>query len=277
MKQSNFVSREWLKSHLEDPQVVIVDCRFELGKPEAGRHQYEKDHIPGAVYMDLEEDLSGPKGTHGGRHPLPDLNEFVEKIGKKGIDETVTVIAYDDGGEMAARFWWMLRFLGHSNVKVLDGGYQNWVKNGLPVTDEISERAPRKFVPNIQSHMLVDMEYVKKRDPKSVLIDARAGERFRGDVEPIDPVAGHIPGAVNYFWKEGLRPDGTWKTKKEQQERFRDVAAADELIVYCGSGVTACANVLALEEAGLENIKLYLGSWSDWCSYSDNPVAKGEK
>jgi thiosulfate/3-mercaptopyruvate sulfurtransferase len=277
MASSHLVSQEWLHQHLHDPQVVIVDCRFVLGQPDEGRKRYEKGHIPGAIYMDLEKDLSGPKGPHGGRHPLPDLAEFARKIGQAGIDQTVAVVAYDDSGEMAARFWWMMRYLGHPNVKVLDGGYENWVQEGYPVTQEIPVRPSRIFQPKVQHHMIADMQYVKERSEKSVLIDARAGERYRGESETIDPVAGHIPGAVNCFWKEGLRPDGTWKSREEQRARFHHLAGAEEVIVYCGSGVTACANVLALEEAGVENIRLYLGSWSDWCSYPENPVARGEE
>jgi thiosulfate/3-mercaptopyruvate sulfurtransferase len=275
----HIVSLEWLAQHLEDRDVVVVDCRFVLGQPQAGKESYVRDHIPGAFYMDLEQDLSGPKQEHGGRHPLPDLGAFSIRLGEIGIDASKTVVAYDDqGGAMASRFWWMLRFLSHAKVFVLDGGYSKWKEAGYPVTDALPEARPATFSPKVQRQMLISMLGVQERlgNRGTVLIDSREAKRYLGIEETIDHVAGHIPGAVNYFWKDGLTADGYWKSADEQSERFAGLSPQDEIVVYCGSGVTACPNVLALMEAGFSNVKLYSGSWSDWVSYPENPVATGE-
>ncbi|GAX90276.1 sulfurtransferase [Effusibacillus lacus] len=277
----NIVSPEWVYEHLQNLKVRIVDCRFVLGQPTAGREAYLVDHIPGAFHMDLEKDMSGPKQQHGGRHPLPDVGEFSRKLGEIGVDESVTVMAYDDqGGAMASRFWWMLKYLGHSNVFVMDGGYSHWKEKGFPVTSEVpsataTAAGSRIFTPRVQEHMLVTKNDVKARLGKegTILIDSREGMRFKGIEEPIDPVAGHIPGALNYFWKDGLNQQGSWKSPEELKQRFSEVDPSQEVVVYCGSGVTACPNFLALKEAGYNNVKLYAGSWSDWISYPDNPIA----
>lgn len=277
---SRIKSVEWLKERIDDPQVVVVDCRFVLGQPEAGRAAYEEGHIPGAFYVDLEKDMSGPKAEHGGRHPLPDLGTFALKLGEIGVSDAIQVVAYDDqGGAMASRFWWLLHFLGHENTFVLDGGLAAWKAQGLPLTREAPQATPRTFVPRVQSHLLVSMDDVKERlgRPGTVLIDSREEKRYLGLEEPIDRVAGHIPGAVNHFWKEGLRDDGRWKSGSEQRERFQAIRPEDEIIVYCGSGVTACPNILALTEAGFANVKLYSGSWSDWISWPSNPIATGRE
>ncbi|MFE4573805.1 sulfurtransferase [Paenibacillus chitinolyticus] len=276
----NIVSLEWLYEHLQDPDLLIADCRFALGEPWSGRQDYSIDHIPGAFYVDLEEDMSGEKREHGGRHPLPDLGAFSMRASAIGVDASKTVVAYDDqGGAMAARLWWMLRFLGHERVYVLDRGYSQWKAAGYPVTAEAPQASPATFSPKVQRHMLASMDEVKAKlgEKGTVLIDSREGVRYRGEQEAIDPVAGHIPGARNRFWKDALDAEGSWRSAEEQKERFRGLENAEELIVYCGSGVTACPNVLALEEAGIPGVKLYAGSWSDWVSYADNPVATGEE
>lgn len=276
----HLVSMEWLAEHLHDPGVRIADCRFQLGEPETGKNKYGVDHIPGAVHFDLEKDLSGEKQQHGGRHPLPDIGEFSRKLGAAGIDNSVKVIAYDDqGGMMACRFWWMLRYLGHQEVYVLDGKYSLWKTQGYPVTSELPQPEPRVYQPQVQDGIVADINEVKlKKDlPQTVLIDSRDNRRYSGLEEPIDRVAGHIPGAVNYFWAEGLHADGVWKTSEEQLRRFQGIDPQKEMLVYCGSGVTACANILALQEAGFSRVKLYVGSWSDWCSYEENPVAGEEE
>jgi thiosulfate/3-mercaptopyruvate sulfurtransferase len=271
----HLVSMEWVKERLESKDVRIADCRFVLGQPAHGREAYWVEHIPGAVYFDLEQDLSGPKQAHGGRHPLPDLAEFARKLGHAGIDEKITIAAYDDqGGAMASRFWWLLQYLGHTEVYVMDGSFSQWKAKGYPVTAELPAVEPRIFTPNLQGHMLISMEEVKQRIGKegTVIIDSREAKRYKGIEETIDPVAGHIPRAVNYFWKDSLNEAGFWKSEAEQRERFRAVNPSDEIIVYCGSGVTACPNILALKEAGYRNVKLYAGSWSDWISYPENPI-----
>lgn len=277
---SNLVSKEWLREHLQDDHVVVVDCRFVLGNPEAGRRAYEEGHIPGAVYFDLEEDLSGPIKEHGGRHPLPDLGTLALKLGAAGIDDTVQVVAYDDqGGAMASRFWWLLKFMGHSQVRILDESFSQWKEAGYPVSQEATARSARSFVPQVQTPMLVSMEDVRDRLGRkdTVLIDSRDARRYLGLEEPLDRVAGHIPGARNYFWKDALDETGRWKAGEDQRERFAALSSAEEIIVYCGSGVTACPNILALTEAGFNQVKLYSGSWSDWVSYEDNPIATGEE
>lgn len=274
--QAGIVSLQWLAGHLDDSGVRIIDCRFDLANPGAGREGYMKEHIPGAVFFDLEKDMSASKQTHGGRHPLPDINEFSLKLGNAGIDETVKVVAYDDqGGMVASRLWWMLQYLGHAEAYVLDGGFSQWKDKGYPVTQEIPEPEVKLFSPNVQHHMIADINQVKSKigQEGTILIDARDSRRYRGLEEPIDPVAGHIPGAVNYFWKDSIGEDGRWNTAEQQKQRFAGIQPTDEIIVYCGSGVSACPNVLALKQAGFSNIKLYVGSWSDWCSYPDNPVA----
>lgn len=277
----NIVSMKWLLARLYEPDLVIADCRFQLGNPDAGRQAYEESYIPGAVYFDLEKDLSGPVGEHGGRHPLPDMDELAEKLSKAGIDETVRVVAYDDqGGAMASRFWWLLRYMGHEKVYVMDQGFAAWKEAGFPVTGAKPPiRVPKKFVPRVQEGMLAGVEDVRRavREGTDVLIDSREGPRYRGEVEPLDKVAGHIPTAKNRFWKDAIGAGGAWKSAEEQRSRFADLKPDDRIIVYCGSGVTACPNVLALEEAGFANVRLYAGSWSDWISYPEDPIATGEE
>lgn len=277
-ERRNLIDVPWLARHLDDPAVVIVDCRFDLAKPEAGRAAYGEAHVPGSVYLDLDRDLSGPKQAHGGRHPLPDRDAFCERLGRLGIDGTVTVAAYDtplNGVTPAARLWWMLRYLGHDRVYVLDGGWPAWVAAREPVSREIPSRAVRRFVPHPRRELAVDIERVRRiaAEGGAHLVDSRAPERYRGEVEPLDPVAGHVPGAVNLPWTEILDAQGRLRPRAALAERFGGLGGG-EVVVYCGSGVTACANLLAMDEAGLMAARLYPGSWSDWCSYPDNPVAR---
>lgn len=271
METRPLVTPDWLFEHREDPELVVVDCRFELADPEAGERAYRQSHLPGARYLDLEKDLSGPVGKHGGRHPLPDREAFAETLGRRGIDESKLVIAYDaQGGAMAARLWWMLHYLGHPEVAVLDGGYQGWVEKGYPVTADMPQPLPVRFRPRIESEMLVGVDEVKKH--VGLLIDSRDPDRFAGRDEPIDAKAGHIPGAVNRFWKENLKEDGSWKSVEELKKEWAFAFEDEAPIVYCGSGVTACANLLALHAAGHRGARLYAGSWSDWITYRENPV-----
>ena len=280
MAAQNWVSAEWLKDRLHWPNLVIVDCRFQLGQPAKGSADYQLEHIPGAIYLDLEKDLSGPVGQHGGRHPLPPLDDFVQTLSRKGIDASKHVVIYDDqGGLMAARLWWMLKYAGHEQAQILAEGFTHWKEQGYPLTSDVPEPADASFEPNVREDMLVTMEEVKQKlnDPNVLLIDSRSEARYMGEHEDIDPVGGHIPGAVNENWQNRLREDGRWKSKEEQIEDLRSfIRQKDkEMIVYCGSGVSACANIIAFDEAGLRP-RLYAGSWSDWISYPDNPVSKGK-
>jgi len=270
----------WLKEHLTDNELVIADCRFVMGQPDAGREAYKTSHIPGAIYLDLEQDLSGPVREHGGRHPLPDLGTFSIRMSELGIGNESIVVAYDDqGGAMASRLWWMLKFLGHTRIYVLEGGFTLWQSSGYPVDNVVRHREQARFSPRVNTSMMISVhELQNKLDQDGiVLIDSRERPRYLGENEPIDKKAGHIPGAKNDFWKNSLNEFGIWKSVEEQAERFSYLDRESEVIVYCGSGVTACPNVLALQEAGFDKVRLYLGSWSDWISYEGNPVATGDE
>ncbi|MBE9004614.1 sulfurtransferase [Fortiea sp. LEGE XX443] len=266
-----FVSPAWLLEHLNNLQIVIVDCRFSLVDPQLGQKQYQTSHIPGSYYFDLNQDLSSPVGKHGGRHPLPDINNLAQKLSAIGVNSQKTlVVAYDDSRlAFASRLWWLLRYLGHEQVVVMDGGFTAWEKAGYPVTDVISQPRTGNFTPQIQTELLVDIEAVKNRQdsPQVALVDSREGDRYRGEREPIDKIAGHIPGAVNYPWQEVTDSSGYLLSQLQQRQRWETIATAKEILVYCGSGVTACVNLLSLELAGIHTGKLYAGSWSDWISY----------
>ncbi len=274
----HIIDADWLFSRMNDSDIRIIDCRFQLGNASLGLNEYMKEHIEGSIFYDLEKDLSGPVIKHGGRHPLPSIEDLVDKLSATGIDESVTVVAYDDqGGAFASRLWWLLSYLGHRNVYILDGGYSSWKEKGYPVNSDVPTFTRSNFKPEVRSNMVVDVDAVKKaiETKSAILIDSREKNRYLGIEEPIDKVAGHIPGAVNSFWKDGLNELGKWKKSKEQTSRFTTIVGEDdEIIVYCGSGITACPNIVALSEAGFDNVKLYSGSWSDWISYSENPIEK---
>lgn len=279
LKVKYAVNKKWLKEQLHNRQVKIVDCRFELGDPDEGRKRYRESHIPGAIYFDLEKQLSAPISEHGGRHPLPEVDQFRAEVEKAGIDNTKIVVAYDNGeGQFASRFWWLLTYLGHESVYVLNEGFAGWIAADFPTTREIPERESTQFTVNLQKEMLASYEEVKaivnqqKKSP--VLIDSRDELRYLGKVEPIDKIAGHIPGAINKCWSEGLE-QGSFRSSEEQKKRFAELDQTEPIIVYCGSGVTATPNYIALKMAGFKHVKLYAGSYSDWVSYDDNPVAKG--
>ena len=268
------VSPQWLFEHLEDPNVVIVDCRFSLADPQLGKQQYQTNHILGAYYLDLNEDLSSPVQKHGGRHPLPDINIFTSKLTEIGVNRETLVVAYDDSRfAFASRLWWLLRYLGHEKVAVLDGGFKTWEDSSYPITNVIPGRKLAKqlgeFTANLQPQLLVNIEDIKARkdSPDVVLVDSREGDRYRGEREPIDKIAGHIPGAVNYPWQEVTDNSGVLIPPSAQSQRWQNIQSAKEILVYCGSGVTACVNLLSLELAGIKTGKLYAGSWSDWISY----------
>lgn len=272
----HIVEADWLKEHMQNTNVRIVDCRFYLGEEEKGYREYEEEHITGAVYADLERHLSGAVEKHGGRHPLPRLADFIHFIETIGISKEMTVVAYDSqAGAMASRFWWMMKYIGHEKVYVLNGGFPNWKRHSYPVSSEKPAVAAKSYEPSVQPLMLASMDEVKQRlsDASMLLIDSREEKRFAGVEEPIDLVAGHIPGAINKFWREALDENGMWKDLHELNKRFLEANNHQQIIVYCGSGVTACPNVLALTEIGFKNVKLYAGSWSDWISYEGNLIA----
>lgn len=282
MPFTTLISTAECASHLADTNWAIVDCRSTLGDPERGRRDYKQAHIPGALFADLEHDLSGPivPGVTG-RHPLPKIEDFVHTLGNWGIDEHVQVVVYDDsGGMMAARLWWMLRWLGHTAVAVLDGGWPRWQSEGRPSRADREVRSPRTFIAHPRHDLLADAAEVVglSDDPTVRLIDARAGERYRGEVEPIDARAGHIPGAVCAPYGENLLPDGTFRPADVLRERFSAILGdvpATSAIFYCGSGVSAAHNLLALAHAGLGDARLYAGSWSEWITDPSRPIALG--
>lgn len=271
---SPLVSVAWLAAHLHDPQVAIADCRFNLMQPDAGRQQYQLAHIPGAYYLDLNQDLSSPVQPHGGRHPLPQpetLTKTLRQIGMNSRPTPTLLVAYDDSRlAFAARCWWLLHYLGHPQVAVLDGGWSAWTGAGYSTTSDVPLDQTGNFTPHLQPDRVVDIHQVKARKelPNVTLVDSRESDRYRGEREPIDPIAGHIPGAVNYPWQDVTTDTGILRAIAEQQQRWATLSANDEVIVYCGSGVTACVNLLSLELAGMTTGKLYAGSWSDWCSYA---------
>lgn len=265
------VSVQWLLEQLNNPSIVIVDCRFQLIDPDWGYRQYIAGHIPGAYFLDLNKDLSLPIERHGGRHPLPHLDILAEKLSEIGINSGETeVIIYDDARfAFAARLWWLLRYLGHNRVALLDGGWKAWQSARYPVTTEMTQPKLGKFIPKPRGDWTIDINGVKARQGSSsvILVDSRESDRYLGKREPIDPIAGHIPGAVNSPWQQVTDEDGYLHPLSEQQKLWQSYRQADEIIVYCGSGVTACVNFLSLELSGHRNVKLYPGGWSDWCSY----------
>lgn len=265
---------EDLMSVLKDPQVRLVDCRFSLAAPEAGPAAYRAGHLPGAVYLHLEEDLSGPIGPHGGRHPLPDPAGLAARLGALGVGRAHRVVVYDDAGDMAARAWWLLTYLDYPSVEVLDGGVGAWQRLGGPMT---GDPPPHRAVPvgvRVRPELLVDdRPAVEAAARAGRLVDSRAEERYRGDIEPLDRRGGHIPGARNFPWNRLKDADGRYLAPDALRRRFETLPDAPA-VVYCGSGVTACPNVLALTRLG-RPAQLYAGSWSDWISYPDRPIAVG--
>lgn len=267
-----------LQECIDHPSWRVVDCRFDLADPEAGEKAWRESHVPGAVYAHLERDLSGPVTPESGRHPLPESAALVATFGRLGIDGDTQIVAYDaSGGAMAARLWWLARWMGHERVAVLDGGWPAWLADELPTTSDRTRVAPAHFPRRAPLAEPVTAAAIQ-RDSRVRPIDARAPERFRGDVEPIDPVAGHIPGAINLPFKENLDETGRFLSVPALQRRFAEsiAVAPDEIVHYCGSGVTACHNMLAMEHAGLPGSRLYAGSWSEWIRDSRRPVARGK-
>jgi thiosulfate/3-mercaptopyruvate sulfurtransferase len=276
------VSATELVEHLKDPDWAIIDSRFKLADIEQGRRVYENTHIPGALYAHLDEDLSGPiiKGITG-RHPMPEVEKITAVFSRFGIDSNVQVVAYDDvGGALAAgRVWWLLRWLGHDQAALLDGGWQAWVRQGLAVRGGIESREPREFVPHPRNELIVSTEEVEKMriNPEYRVLDARTAERYRGENETIDPVAGHIPGAISAPYPNNLNLDGTFRSDESLAERYKQLVNGvpiDHVVAYCGSGVTATHDILAIMKAGLGEARLYAGSYSEWITDPKRAVEK---
>jgi len=272
-----WISPEALRARLASPDLRVVDVRSSLADHAAGRRAYRAGHLPGAVFLDLETDLSAPLAAHGGRHPLPDPERAAATFGAAGIGPDTHVVAYDDaGGMVAGRVWWMLRWLGHEQVQVLDGGVDAWSAAGGAMVTEVPSIPPVVFEPRVRDGMTADRGWLLAHagDPGVVVVDARAPERYRGDVEPIDPRGGHIPGAINVPYADNLE-GGRFRAPEALRARYAALADADTVVVYCGSGVSAAHDLMALEACGIAGARLYPGSWSDWVSYADAPVALG--
>ena len=284
---NTLVSTAVLHEHLADPEWVIVDCRHDLLKPEAGHTEYATSHIPGARFMHLDRDLAGPQTGTNGRHPLPDPAALAVKLGAAGIGPGTFVVAYDaQDGVNASRLWWMLRWLGHPSVAVLDGGWPKWVRENRPRDATVAAERPTRFVPRIDQSVetgaWVDSSYVLSHIERQemLLVDARSPERFRGETEPIDPVAGRIPGAICRFFKKNLDTDGCFRPAEVLRAEFLELLAShrpEHVVHNCGSGVSACHNLLAMEIAGLSGSRLYPGSWSEWCADPARPVERGPR
>jgi thiosulfate/3-mercaptopyruvate sulfurtransferase len=270
-----------LAPHLGDPRWAIVDCRFYLVEPSKGETEYVAEHVPGAVYAHLDRDLAGPRTGKNGRHPMPSVETMVERFSRFGVGDDVQVIAYDTSqGQMAARLWWMLRYLGHDAAAVLDGGLQTWKAEGRPLASGRESRDTRPFVARPRESMRIDVDALERERTGHLLVDARAPERFRGEVEPFDPVKGRIAGARNHPTAASLAADGRFLAPAELRERFRSILGGspiDSVVSYCGSGVTACHNLLAMDVAGLPGARLYPGSWSEWSADEKRPIERGKQ
>ena len=273
MSGSTLVSTDELERNLLTWRVF--DCRHDLSKSDLGEQQYREGHIPGALFAHLERDLSAPKTGANGRHPLPEPQDFEKWIEKAGLQPSNQVVCYDAGnGSMAARLWWMLRWVGHEKVAVLDGGFAKWTREGREVGVDVPLFTPFNYPIKLRRDAAVDVNFIQNHLNKTFLLDARAPARYRGEQEPIDPVAGRIPGAKNRFNSENLAPDGTFKQPFQLKQELENVLGGrspSEVIHYCGSGVSACHNLLAMEVAGLKGGKLYPGSWSEWSADPTRP------
>jgi thiosulfate/3-mercaptopyruvate sulfurtransferase len=280
MSYQSLISAVELANHLNKPDWLVFDCRFSLADSSAGARAYRKGHIPGARYADLNRHLSAPVKSYTGRHPLPNFKELVQQLGAWGVSNRSQVVVYDDvGGAFAGRLWWLLRCLGHHQVAVLDGGIKHWQKQHLPVTTELPKIVPTQFRGYPESQPWLDAAMVENALAKRTitLIDARTPERFNGLQEPIDPVAGHVPKAINRPFQLNLDKDGLFLPAEQLKSQFQTLINSRppaQVVHMCGSGVTACHNLLAMEYAGLQGSKLYAGSWSEWIVNKNRPVAK---
>jgi thiosulfate/3-mercaptopyruvate sulfurtransferase len=275
------ISPNELAPHIADEGWAVVDCRFDLADTVKGEQEYLESHIPGARYAHLDRDLSGAKTGSNGRHPLPTAEQMRDRFGALGIGPKSQIVAYDaDSGMYAARLWWMLRYMGHDAVAVLDGGFARWMREGHPVRGGREQWRSATFVGAARESWTLDAEAVLRglEDAARTLVDARAAPRFRGENETLDKTAGHIPGARNYFFQRNLTEDKTFKRPEELRQQWQaslGTAGPEHAVMYCGSGVTACHNLLALEHAGLGGARLYPGSWSEWSSDATRPIETG--
>lgn len=278
---TTLITTEELAANLQDPEWVIVDCRFDLMDKEWGEEEYAQFHIPGAVFAHQERDLCSPVTPTTGRHPLPDPDTFVATLRRLGINNSNQVVVYDTtGGGMAARLWFLLKYYGHDAVALLDGGLPAWVSENRSTMEGVETRQPGKFTGTPRAKMVVTTDEVKNivKEKGRALIDSRSPERFRGEVEPIDTVAGRIPGALNRFYGDNLDHNGYFKPPQTLNEAFKQVLGSikpEHAVVYCGSGTTACHNLVAMAHAGLPMAKIYIGSWSEWIRDPENPIGKG--
>jgi thiosulfate/3-mercaptopyruvate sulfurtransferase len=269
-----------LAAHLNDPDWRVFDCRHQLSDVAYGEKAYAEGHLPGAFFLHLDRDLSSPVNGRNGRHPLPDIDLLSSKLGAARVTSNTQVVVYDDaGGMIAGRLWWLLRWLGHDNVALLDGGIGQWLKEGRPFTIEAAKAEPAVFSARPRD-WVVNAESVLDNINTGVscLVDARAPDRFRGENETLDPVGGHVPGARNRFFRDNLATDGRFKPAAELRKEWLEILAdvpSESSVMYCGSGVSACHNLLALSLAGLDGARLYAGSWSAWCSDPGRPVQAG--
>jgi len=276
---SSLISTQIAQDHLNNPKWRFFDCRYELTATEKKNAEFAVSHIPGALYVHLNQDLAA---THvpgkTGRHPLPSVDDMASKFSAMGIDKSIQVAAYDDaGGSHAARFWWMLRWLGHDAVAVIDGGWTRWIKEECPVSSELLVPEAKEFIATPRLSWTVTADEILKdlNNPGTCLLDARSAQRFRGENEKFDPVAGHIPGAHSAPFTDNLDENGNWKSRSELRQKFEkllDGSSVEEAVSYCGSGITACHNILAMYHAGLGDSRLYPGSWSEWITNPDRPI-----
>jgi thiosulfate/3-mercaptopyruvate sulfurtransferase len=277
---TTLISTDVLAEHLISPSWLIADCRYHLNDERWGRAQYETAHIPGAVFIDVAHDLAGRRTGTNGRHPLPSVDDMTTTFGRLGIADDIQVIAYDqEAGAFASRLWWMLRYLGHDAVAVLDGGFAKWTREGRPVRGGVETRRSGTFTPRLREEMrvTVDETLAHLGDPSVLLIDARSPDRYAGKPDPLDTIYGHIPGARNRYYRDNATDAGTLRSRGELKTDFEKVLAgnpASHAVMYCGSGITACHNLLAMEHAGLRGARLFAGSWSEWESDPNRPVER---
>lgn len=274
----NFKTKEWLIENIDMDNLIILDARAELNDPSAGLMRYRSGHIKGAQYVDLDEVMTGEIEEHGGRHPLPLMDKFIDDMRELGVNNDSIIIVYDNGDlAMAGRLWWMLKYAGLEKVYVLEGGYDDWVNSDLEITQEvIKSKRSSDLNLNIKKLMLANIEDVKEaiKSDNIAIIDSRSYDRYSGEVEPLDRVAGHIPTALNYPWLDLIRENK--KDTNQLEKLFKDLYKYDEILVHCGSGITGTVNILFMEEIGL-NPKLYAGGYSDWVSYKGNQVISNLK